>query len=343
MKTVFDSSQCAHIWAQRSQPHGRNATNSVHFDGGTFYSYATPIANFAPLNKREPRRYAALISSRSYSATTNSKHLPVVRSAVHGVHVFYVPDVGVSAGRAPSEISGPMSDPASWKKVHKTNLAYLVGEYAALKAKLLRLQSWGWTDPGDAAASLMRALQPVRRYAELFKLREPKLPIDADSSEIWARCERLTLERASPKYAAKQAASAARREVADAKKAAKRARENELALAASAVRIAAWRAGEIDSLRYHDTDGRVGAMLRVKGAEVQTSQGARVSVTDAKELLRQVQRVRRLGFAHTVTPTPDALKIGAFPVKRIETNGDITVGCHFIRWEEIERIAPQLV
>lgn len=78
MKTVFDTRQCAHVWAQRSQDSGRTPTRSASFTGSVFYSYATPIANFAPINAKGD--VAALVTSHGYSNTTNGKHKPAVRA-----------------------------------------------------------------------------------------------------------------------------------------------------------------------------------------------------------------------------------------------------------------------
>ena len=52
MKTVFNTRQCAHVWAQQTQFEGRNASNSVHFRDRTFYSYATPIAAIVETKSR---------------------------------------------------------------------------------------------------------------------------------------------------------------------------------------------------------------------------------------------------------------------------------------------------
>jgi len=85
----------------------------------------------------------------------------------------------------------------------------------------------------------------------------------------------------------------------------------------------------------------VSPMLRVIGDEVQTSLGARFPVSHALRALTFVRRVRESGQeyihnGHTV-------HLGHYVIDRIEPDGTVHAGCHVVKWEEIERIAPQLV
>lgn len=83
-KTVFDTDQAIHVWAQQTQAYGRNAKASVFFEGPTIYSYGThfPMASFAAPG-------VVLINGASFSSTT-SGHQSSVRYAVTHCKAFTV-------------------------------------------------------------------------------------------------------------------------------------------------------------------------------------------------------------------------------------------------------------
>jgi hypothetical protein len=81
-------------------------------------------------------------------------------------------------------------------------------------------------------------------------------------------------------------------------------------------------------------------MLRVVGDEVQTSLGARFPVAHAIHGLALVRRVRASGREYV--SNGHAIHLGNYVIDRIEPDGTVHAGCHVVRWEEIERIAPEL-
>jgi hypothetical protein len=81
-------------------------------------------------------------------------------------------------------------------------------------------------------------------------------------------------------------------------------------------------------------------MLRVVGDEVETSLGARFPRAHAIRGLAFVRGVRASG--REFIPNGHAIHLGNYVVDRIEPDGTVHAGCHVVRWEEIERIAPQL-
>ena len=84
----------------------------------------------------------------------------------------------------------------------------------------------------------------------------------------------------------------------------------------------------------------VSPMLRVVGDEVETSLGARFPRAHAIRGLAFVRGVRASG--REFIPNGHAIHLGNYVVDRIEPDGTVHAGCHVVRWEEIERIAPQL-
>ena len=84
----------------------------------------------------------------------------------------------------------------------------------------------------------------------------------------------------------------------------------------------------------------VSPMLRVVGDEVETSLGARFPVAHAKLGLAFVRKVRASGQEYV--RNGHTIHLGNYVIDRIDSDGSVHAGCHVVRWEEIERIAPQL-
>lgn len=319
MKTVFDNAMCAHIWAQRSQPFGRS--NSMSFDGCVIKSYQTPIAAFVPLARervtkepvytsREAPRGVALVTCDSYSATTASKHLPAVCNAIRdNALCFSVPDIGYSGGRADTLRVGPASDPKSWKATHRANAAWMVKTYREEVARLLKSRSGGeWR-----VEQLEAKARAITQYAAVFGAKLPRdyePSIRTDVAAIMARWDRLVND---PKAMEKARQRAARQELADAD------------------RLEKWRkfeggppSGEYAALRYN-----------VTRQEFETSQGARVSLDDAAQFFALWDDAKAFGWL----PSPAVggqHMVSAFPLREIEKGGNVRIGCHRIRAEEIE-------
>jgi len=90
-KSVFDASQCIHVWAQQRQPHGSNAKASVFFDGATLYSYGYHYA-LARIVTSDQGERVVLINSESSSVTTE-KHKGYVHSATRNLTSYRVPHI----------------------------------------------------------------------------------------------------------------------------------------------------------------------------------------------------------------------------------------------------------
>lgn len=75
-KTVFSTDEVAHIWAQQSQPHGKNPNGSLFFRDSMIFSYGEhfPVARFLPDG-------SVAITTQKRSVTT-TRHTWLVRRAV---------------------------------------------------------------------------------------------------------------------------------------------------------------------------------------------------------------------------------------------------------------------
>lgn len=160
--------------------------------------------------------------------------------------------------------------------------------------------------------------QQLQRYVAFFALSDIAVPesdeLDALQSWIAAHEEE---ERRRREEAARLAEEEQRREQAD--------------------RIQRFRAGDPQASYVRG----VSPMLRVIGDEVQTSLGARFPISHALRALAFVRRVRK--SSQEYVHSGHTIHLGHYVIDRIETDGTVHAGCHVVKWEEIERIAPQLL
>jgi hypothetical protein len=87
MKNVFTNSELAHVYANQSQPTGRNSSGSFYFDGKAIYSYGRhfPIAKIVT---NQQGIEVMLFTFRTYSNTTG-KQVSIVRSATRQYNKIY--------------------------------------------------------------------------------------------------------------------------------------------------------------------------------------------------------------------------------------------------------------
>jgi hypothetical protein len=313
MKTVFDNRQCAHVWAQRSQPYGRSG--SMKFEGDVLYSYQTPIAAFHDIVGVAMNIKVVLIASETFSVTTSSKHMPAARRAVTNFRTFTVPYI-----RANSAAD------------HKANLAYLVAKFWKEADRLKRARDvWG-----SPYLQLEPIERDIRAYAQLFGGLE--VPNDINSifvdNTIAALRAELGAKNNTPAKIAAHARAAAKREAAEQAK-------REAIAAAQGDRLREWLAGASTWLTDLTLSVNGGAYLRIRGDLVQTSQGASVPVADAKRVIGHIRAVMHKPWGGP-PHYPKGLGVGAFTVERVDMNGDIKAGCHFIEFSEIDRIGKLL-
>jgi len=197
--------------------------------------------------------------------------------------------------------------------VHAENVESYVRRIAELlgKAKRARVHR-DWL---EREALALR--EHLRGYLAFFDLASVALPEsdELDTLEAWIR-EHEAEERQRREETARIAEQVRRREQAE--------------------RIQRFLAGDPHASYIPG----VSPMLRVLGDEVETSLGARFPRAHAIRGLAFVRGVR--AFGREYISNGHAIHLGNYVVDRIEPDGTVHAGCHVVRWEEIERIAPQL-
>jgi hypothetical protein len=305
-----------------SQTEGRSHNSNFSFEGSTLYSYSTPIAQIY----RTPSGPVVLLTTEGYSMTTKGKHINAVwRATSYGrsMPVFVVPFIGAWGGQATRVDYGKPD-----AERHAGNLAHLVQAYRDGCARFRRMRDLysGWerylTEWSDNAT----------RYASTFGIDAPMFEVAKDTADIAAIREQREQRNADPAYQAK-------RELDRQKREARKAEREATAQAERAEREQAEREAWLAGARnwFRGRDARGGALLRVNGDTLETSQGASVPLDHAVKAFRFVKLCRDRGEGwkrngHTI-------HVGHFHVDQIAANGDFHAGCHFITWDECERVA----
>lgn len=327
-RKVYDNGMVAHVWAHRTQETARSNNGNLWFDGDTIYSYRTPVARLIATVTGER---VALVTSRSYSITTSAKHMPAVHRALdYGrfLRSFTVPFIGRDGGYT--------RDTPPAHNMHAANLAALAARYNERRAKLMRMRDLWQSDVEHVAENLRTLEVDVLAYADAFDIEAPALSPDTDAAAIWAHHEKKRARDADPAVQAKRERERERRE---ARKAKQERYAQELRAMQDREYREAWLAGAPHYGRaFRDEHG--GAVLRVQGENLQTSLGASVPLQHAVKAFRFIKLVRERG--QDWSRNGRTVRVGHFQVDRIDAQGNIHAGCHFIAWPEIERIAREL-
>lgn len=275
---------------------GRIATLGDHVS--RLFSYRTCIAM---MGQREGQIYA-LVTTRTYSITTSSKHMP--RGAFPPeVTVFHVDDCGA------------VNDEA-----HRANIEKMIREAGESAKKVKRARVHGEWHKEQSE----RRLAEARSYAVFFGVdASDLLPDNLDWAQV---AERVREADAIAKAEREEAARA--RQAEDAKKF-EQWRDGEIQHCPASY---CQHASGTSRLRIRP-DGDWSMC-------VETSEGARVSIEDATRALDIVERLKARG--KSVDISEEDTRVGHYRLDKIKSDGRIHIGCHSIEWAEIERIAPDL-
>ncbi len=195
------------------------------------------------------------------------------------------------------------------RHVGDTNRKGQLDEYRERYFSLARKYSRARSNKPRILGSLRDLVDEANRFAQFFGLR-CRLSLPADLSAMEAECkavERRERER-------KQHTEAQRRREA-------------------LERVQKWVDGETDFIGQ-----QVGPIrLRIKSEELQTSMGARVPLAHAVKAFRTIKRLHDNGQAYE--RNGHTIHLGHFALDAVDAQGNVTAGCHFVEWPEIERIA----
>lgn len=331
MKRVFSNSrQTIHVWAQQSQDYGKSS--NVYFEGAVLYSYGYhyPLGLIITNKKGEK---AALINATGYSVTT-SKHIHETRSAVN----HYATRISVYDTEFMRALRRVYADSKLHLKLLKETVSkYIEQEYKNLESRL---------SSNDAAR---------RKTATLDKWRNETISRINSALELleWAGGKldsksKKTIEKISGDITAMKDKAAKIRDAAlKAEEKRKAERKKELA-EVLALAIPAWLEGT-QYVSYngnlHNTQGIISqyhdeTLLRIKGNEIETSKGASFPVDHGKKAFSFIVKCRE--EKREFVTNGKTIHLGHFNIDKIDIEGNVTAGCHFVKFNEVERIAKQL-
>lgn len=196
------------------------------------------------------------------------------------------------------------------KKSHKANYGLMEKEMERLLNKASRARSNKAHYLNDAQATM----NDMNLYTKLFKLGKRQVTMNFENLDSL-----MADMKAAKIKEEKQKAAAKRKKIAQQKE--------ELA-----EKIKQWKSGTRISLYTADF-----VLLRVNGDYIQSSQGARFKVSECKALWAMIKKTISGGV--TLRPM---VELSGFTLMLISAKGDIKIGCHSVKFEEIRDIANLL-
>lgn len=301
-----DSAECAHHWSAHRQREGRSG--NTYFRDGVFYSYGSHFPAAAHHVRKGAR--LILVTTRTYSSST-AGHMADVRRALHGsaVPVYRVDNVLAESAAE-----------------HRENFRAMEREASEMLAKSERAR-------GHALSLLDAALDQFRDanlYAESVGLTNRATPPSAEdvaARRIIAR-DRVRVAEDAAEERSRRYRERWEREQQE------REQREAAAVAKWSENLAAWQ-----DLRSNDTPGRGPgwqyegfAFVRVRGRILETSWSASVPLAAVLPVLAVIRG--------TADPASLTGEIGPFGRANVDVSaGIVTVGCHRVKFEEIERAA----
>jgi hypothetical protein len=317
MKHVFTNSELPHIWVHQGQSDGRGS--NMFFSGTVIYSYGShfPIAEIVN-NARGDK--AVMFTTDTYGPTTG-RHCNEVRRAIPpSVPTFHV---DLSPGKDPARYAPELIEALepsfraalkAWN-AHRSGAAWKIKaaqkQYEQVAAFLAFFDLPAIEHPVPHIASLLEQVD-IREAAEQIRKEE----IHAAQRAKWLADEPI-----------RAAAAEARRVQQELDRAAREAH-----LLAN---VPLWQAGQRVEVPY------LPILLRVEGLEVVTSRGARIPINRAKLAIALVRDVVATGIEWKANGR--TFKLGMYAIDRIDVDGTVHAGCHVVKLDEIERLAPEVL
>ncbi len=306
VKTVYPTSEIAHLWAHQTQRSARNPQGNFYFQGDVIYSYGEhfPIARIRHNGKKK----MVMITTRTFSSMT-SGHTAAVRMACKHLPTFDVDDV------MHWDVLGALRRQAreTWKFV-QCGTQRLFG----CTAKMFNFRRYRYLEKQfNACLKFFNMTGQIKRPRDYEVQRR-----NAIQGERVARI----------RYRAKM----------EKKKAAVKAEEESRKKKFEEV-LPQWTNGEVTTRALPQGNYPVYFRLHPHSDKIETSLGAFLSVEEALAIWPKVKEARRSGINWTSGGRyPEELKVGAYQVDRIDYTGDVHAGCHHVKWAQVKMLAIML-
>lgn len=307
MKQVISNNMVAHVWAQQNQENARSNNGQYFFEGKTIYSYGShfPVAHFLTPN-------TVVYNSDSYSITT-SRHQALARYAANHIENRIFVDTETL------KIVVQDHKFSKYDRDRITNRAMDNAKHAcksALKRRKIELKE---TDYDQAIHALQTAIEVI----ELFKVKPPK--------KLYNLIEQIRNNRES---------LSSRFETEIKRKKAKQAKKLKAMQVIYDIALEEWRNFETNRVPGYYNGLKRNTAMRIEDGTIKTSEHATFPIDHAKKafpLVKACKDNQREFYTNGKT-----IVLGPFRIDKIDKLGNVTAGCHFVQWSEIERIADQL-
>lgn len=309
MKTVFDNKQCAHVWAQQSQERGRTNNGNMFFEGRTIYScgHHFPMGHFIDDN-------TVLLNSSSYSNSTG-KQQGYVRYAVNHKRRLYVSTEILKAFMWDNSFNAN-AQAIAVKECKDTVQHYLQRATAKKSAKYKAND----VQAAQNAVTECRALFQEFGADYLPELKALADIVFTDDINKAIAAEKERLEKETAERLAKE-----------------KAKQEIIAFEMQNF----WIRGQAMPSYHPGASNKI--YMRIKGDIVETSKGASFPLDHAKRVFILVRYCHdNKKEWHNDGSNKSSATLGHFRADKIDAAGNVTAGCHFVEWDEIERIAREL-
>ena len=299
----MNNTQVAHLWASGSKASGKGS--NFYFEGGTIFSYGSHF----PIARRITEGFY-LITEKGYSNST-SRHISYTRKAIPSfAKLFSVENRPDSSFETIREEKMKQA----WRK-----LVNVDGQNPFATYENAQSLSVFARDTLDLFTWIKREGDETFNFWDQAK----------ELSEIIGKAE-LEKEKNREGYEIALTKQQAQKEAREAKQQAKYERQRELDKMEALQLVELWRSGEsVPTWKFR----YLPPMLRIKGDKVQTSQGAEVSLEDARKAFSFIIRIINIGKEWK--RNGETCQVGAFSLVSIDC-AFVTIGCHKFTIEEVK-------
>ena len=322
--TRAPATHCVHRWAHNEDPNKTGKTRNVRFDGMSLYHWSTVIA------VKYPKQKTVVVAGDGIrnSASTCCEKQRCVNALPPGWNVIYV-DCFRPGYAGETSHGHELESLRGLRKCHDAMKKEL-----KRKAKIVTSSRRGASRRGASMAVARQRIWNVLRVrvdvlAE-FLHRKPVNEADYFTAE-----EREVIAESVRTHDAQRALQDQRNEA--------RRQRQRLAVEAQLAKLAAEETADAELWRRHEYRAQrmhwYGTYVRLSrgGDCVETSKGVVVPIADALRLFRMCSLVKARGEAVTVFSDLAVPTIGGYRVNAVEATGNARIGCHYLKFEEMER------
>ena len=245
-----------------------------------------------------------LYNTRSYSATTSSHTSDLLSASRHKKQIaIYDVEYGIKGNK--EVMQGEIKDYLKKASTARTRKEFYIN----------------------------RAIETAENFNAYFDLMNENLGADTLALRVNSDSDYCKIDMGQFKDIDFTALKAAEKQRLALELMKRKEREAEYAIENS-VKIKQWLSGERDNLGYGVTSD---TLLRVKGDVIETSRGADIPLSHTAKLWELIEVTRKEGRGLELSRP-----LGVYKLNSIDSSGNIIVGCHYIEYNELKRIALQL-